>query len=130
MTNRIYRLLVGAIILTALYFDIPGLMYTLIGFVLLEGITNWRLPIIVNRITGKPQEDYTEGSLGFGFRQRFSFDAERAWRLILGTVLFFVYVLYYDHLWFLAWFMGFAIFGAGISGVCPLFLGLKWAGFR
>lgn len=130
MTNRTYRLLVGAVMLIALYFDLPMLMHALIGVVLFEGITNWRLPIIINRITGKPQEDYTEGSLGLGFKQRFTFDAERAWRLVLGTVLFIVYGLYYDQLWFLAWFMGFAIFGAGISGVCPLFLGLKWVGFR
>jgi len=130
MTNRMYRLLVGAVILTGLYFDLPTLMYALIGIVLFEGVTNWRLPIIVNRLTGRPQESHTEGSLGFGFKQRFNFDAERAWRLVLGTVLFIVYVLFYDRLWFLAWFMGFAIFGAGISGVCPLFLALKWIGFR
>jgi hypothetical protein len=130
MTNRAYRLLVGVVLLTGLYFELPILIYGLIGLTIFEGITNWRLPIIVNWITGRNQETLTEGSLGLGFKQRIPFDAERAWRLVLGSVLFIVYVLYYDHLWFLAWFMGFAIFGAGLSGVCPLFIGLKWAGFR
>ena len=26
--------------------------------------------------------------------------------------------------------MGFAILGAGVSGVCPILLGTKWVGFR
>jgi hypothetical protein len=26
--------------------------------------------------------------------------------------------------------MGFAIFGAGLSGVCPVLLAIRWTGFR
>jgi hypothetical protein len=35
-----------------------------------------------------------------------------------------------DVLWFFPWFMGFAIMGAGASGICPVLLGLRWAGFK
>lgn len=127
MTNRIYRLLVGVIILTGLYFDSPMVLYALIGVVLFEGITNWRIPVIIEKLSGhKP----TSEPDNFHFKQRFNIDAERVWRLLLGTILIFVYVLFYEKLWFLAWFMGFAILGAGLSGICPLFISLKWAGFR
>ncbi|HBE92248.1 MAG TPA: hypothetical protein DDW55_06865 [Gammaproteobacteria bacterium] len=127
MTNRIYRLLVGVIILTGLYFDLPMVLYALIGVVLFEGITNWRIPVIIGKLSG---HNTTSEPDTFHFKQRFNIDAEHVWCLILGTVLIIVYVLFYDKLWFLAWFMGFAILGAGISGVCPLFISLKRAGFR
>jgi hypothetical protein len=33
-------------------------------------------------------------------------------------------------LWFLPWFVGFALLGAGLSGICPMVIGLRWLGFR
>ena len=33
-------------------------------------------------------------------------------------------------LWIVPWFIGFALFGAGLSGICPMVLGLKRLGFR
>ena len=130
MSNRIYRLFVGLVLLVGLYFDLPWLIYALIIVVMFEGITNMRIPILVSRLRKGPAADLNEGTLYLPFKQRFSFEAERAWRLVLGIVLIFVYVLYYDVVWAFAWFMGFAIVGAGLSGVCPLFMTLKWLGFR
>ena len=130
MSNRLYRLFVGLILLIGLYFDLSGLIYALIIVVLLEGITNLRIPVLISEIRFNNSGDATEGTLGITFKERFGFDAERAWRLVLGSVLTVVYVFFYDNVWYLAWFMGFAILGAGLSGVCPLFISLKWAGFR
>ncbi len=129
MSNRLYRLIVGLILLTGLYFDLPGLIYALIAVVLFEGVTNLRIPALVSRIRGTAG-DPAEGTLGLPLHQRFNFDAERAWRLVLGSVLILVYVIFFDAVWYLAWFMGIAILGAGLSGVCPLFISLKWLGFR
>ena len=130
MSNRLYRLIVGLILLTGLYFDLPELIYGLIVVVLLEGITNLRIPVLISEARFKNSGDSAEGTLGISFKERFRFDAERAWRLLLGSVLTLVYVFFYDQVWYLSWFMGFAILGAGLSGVCPLFISLKWAGFR
>ena len=130
MSNRVYRLFVGLILLTGLYFDLPILIYGLIAVLLFEGITNLRIPLLASKIRYNNPGDMTEGMLGLQFKQRFNFDAERSWRLLLGSVLIVVYVIYFDQAWYLAWFMGFAIFGAGLSGVCPLFISLKWLGFR
>jgi len=129
VSNRLYRLIVGLILLTGLYFDLTGLIYALIAAVLFEGITNLRIPVLVSKIRSTTG-DLGEGTLGLPFHQRFNFDAERAWRLVLGSILILVYVIFFDTVWYLAWFMGFAILGAGLSGVCPLFISLKWLGFR
>ena len=130
MSNRVYRLIVGLVLLTGLYFNLPILIYGLITVLLFEGITNLRIPLLVSKIRSNNPDDMTEGTLGLQFKQRFNFDAERSWRLLLGSVLIVVYIIYFDQVWYLAWFMAFAILGAGLSGVCPLFISLKWLGFR
>ena len=130
MSNRLYRLIVGLVLLFGLYLDLPVLIYGLIAVVLFEGITNLRVPTVISKIRFNTSGDINEGTLGLPFKQRFNFDAERAWRLVLGSVLIVVYVLFYDTVWPFAWFMAFAIVGAGLSGVCPLFISLKWLGFR
>lgn len=127
MSDRAYRLSVGVLLLIGLYFELPVLIYSIIGIALFETVTNLRIPIIVEKITGHKAVNESDG---FNFKQRFNFDAERVWRLILATVLIVVYVLFYDQLWYVAWFLGFAILGAGLSGVCPMFITIKWAGFR
>jgi hypothetical protein len=130
MSNRVYRLFVGLILLTGLYFDLSGLIYGLIAVLLFEGITNFRIPMLVSQIRYQNDGDASEGTLGLNFKQRFNFDAERSWRLLLGSVLIVVYVIFFEQVWYLAWFMGFAIFGAGLSGFCPLLITLKSLGFR
>jgi hypothetical protein len=127
MSDRAYRLSVGVLLLIGLYFELPVLIYSIIGIALFEAVTNLRIPIIVEKITGHKVVNESDG---FNFKQRFNFDAERVWRLILAAVLIVVYVLFYDQLWYVAWFLGFAILGAGLSGVCPMFITIKWAGFR
>jgi hypothetical protein len=127
MSDRAYRLSVGVLLLIGLYFELPVLIYSIIGIALFEAVTNLRIPIIVEKITGHKVVNESDG---FNFKQRFNFDAERVWRLILAAVLIVVYVLLYDQLWYVAWFLGFAILGAGLSGVCPMFITIKWAGFR
>lgn len=130
MSNNNYRLILGMLLLTGLYFDLSWLIYALIGIVLFEGLTNLRIPRLLSRLRYGRDDDPAEGTLGLQFRARIPFDAERAWRLVLGGMLILSYALYYDQAWFVVWFMGFAIFGAGLSGVCPLFVSLKALGFR
>jgi hypothetical protein len=125
VSDRTYRLLLGTLLLVSLYFEIGYLMYFLIGMLFFEGVTNWRLPLLLRRLQGKP-----EASAGERRASRFDFEAERAWRLIVGLMLVVTYVGFYDKMWFFPWFMGFAIFGAGASGVCPVLIGVKWAGCR
>ena len=130
MSNRTYRLLFGTILVFALYFDVTALLFTLIALATLEAVTNLRIPKLVSRKLHGNDGDPGEGCLGIQFSQRTDFEAERAWRLTVAAVLAVSLIADPDRLWFLPWFMGFVILGAGISGVCPMFLLLKRAGLR
>ncbi len=132
MSNRTYRLVFGALLLIALYFEFSYLMYALIAILTFEGITNWRIPLLIQKMRSNPaaiaKSDHTPAPVNQKYL--FNFEAERAWRLVVALMLFTTYVLFYDKLWFLPWFMGFAIFGAGVSSVCPVLIAIKWAGCR
>lgn len=130
MSNRIYRLLFGATLLVALYFDLAAVLFGLILVALTEALTNLRIPRVLSRIRYGEEGDPAEGCLGINFTQRTTFEAERAWRLTVAAMLSISIFLFPEALWFFPWFMGFAILGAGVSGVCPMFLGLKWAGLK
>lgn len=128
MSDRTYRLIFGALLLVSLYFEINYLIYFLIGMLFFEGITNFRVPLMMQKLQGKAVIDSNLAPIQRS--TRFNIEAERAWRLIVGMMLLVTYVYFYDTLWFFPWFMGFAIFGAGVSGVCPVLIGVKWAGCR
>jgi hypothetical protein len=74
------------------------------------------------------------GLVNFKTNVRFAIDGLSAWRVFVASVLVSVYALLHvygiDVLWFIPWFMGFAILGAGASGLCPVLIGLRWAGFK
>ena len=114
----------------ALYLDVAYLLYALIAIAAFEAVTNLRIPRAVSRSRFGTDGDPTEGCLGIHFTQRTGFEAERGWRLSVASILAISTFLYPDALWFLPWFMAFAILGAGVSGVCPTLLALKWAGLR
>ncbi|TCK16809.1 DUF2892 family protein [Thiogranum longum] len=130
MGNRLYRLLFGTLLLIALYFGLHQLIYFLVSLTVFEAVTNLRIPLLIARLRGVDNPDPDEGSLGINFHTRSSFEAERGWRLLVATMLAVSVFIFPGPLWFLPWFMGFAILGAGVSGVCPMFLALKWAGLR
>jgi hypothetical protein len=132
MSDRSYRLLFGLVLLLALYFRIDYVIYGLIAFTLLEGLADLRIPVVVTRLRtslgGKvPFEENLVVAEG---RCKYSFEAERVLRLTIAFFLCLTYVVYPDYLWFFPWFMGFALFGAGVSGVCPSLSLFKWMGFR
>jgi hypothetical protein len=130
MSNRLYRLLYGGALLLALYFDLTVIIYLLIGLAIIEAITNLRVPKVVSRLRYGNDGNPMEGTLGIDFIVRTSFEAERGWRLTVAAMLALSVFVFPDALWFFPWFMGFAVFGAGVSGVCPMFLFLKWLGLK
>ncbi|GMQ87110.1 MAG: hypothetical protein BMS9Abin08_0308 [Gammaproteobacteria bacterium] len=130
MSNRLYRMIFGTALLLALYFDVNQAIYALAGLAAFEAITNLRIPLLVSRLRYDNDGDPDEGSLGIQFRARTSFEAERGFRLTVAAMLAISLFVYPDALWFFPWFLSFAILGAGVSGVCPVFLAMKWAGLK
>ena len=130
MTDRTYRTLFGASILLALYFDLSLMMYILIGLLFAEGLTNQRVPILVSGIRNRiGAGEFHYENLDMAMNPRFGVDAERVWRLTVGFFLLVSFSLI-EALWWFPWFMGFAIFGAGLSGICPVLIAIRWIGFR
>jgi uncharacterized membrane protein (DUF485 family) len=132
MNDRTYRLIFGALLLLALYFDFSLFIYFAIVILFVEGATNRRITYLADRIRGtsSASDEANDNLAPLNRDYRFNFEAERAWRLVSAFMLLVTYVLFYDTLWFFPWFMAFALFGAGASGVCPLLTGIKWAGFK
>jgi hypothetical protein len=38
--------------------------------------------------------------------------------------------MYREQIWFFPWFIGFMLFMAGMTNICPMVMGLRWIGFR
>lgn len=132
MTDRFYRTLLGLFLLVGLYLESSELIYGITAMLLVEGITNLRLPILVCGIRKYFAPSYATSSCPLEVNKpisRFNIEAELVWRLVVGTMLLVTYY-FYGQLWFFPWFMGFAILGAGISGVCPVLLAIQWTGFK
>ena len=130
MTERTFRIFLGAVLLAALYFELPMVIYGYIVVLLFEGVTNWRIPILVTRLSGRENPTNGECTLSPGDNARIDFEAERVLRLVVAAFLIISYVLFSKELWFFPWFIGFALFGAGLSGICPMVMGFRWLGFR
>lgn len=130
MSERFFLFFVGAYILTALYIDVEIMIYLLCLWLLIEAITDIRLTSLTQKLIHKP---LPVGLTLFQTHPRFDFDALRAWRISVAIMLgiSFLSLNEYDIevVWFVPWFMGFAILGAGVSGVCPVLLLLRWLGF-
>ena len=132
MSERFFRLIVGSLLLAFLYFEVHAAIPILIGVLVLEGITNYRIPLMVSQLRMAGHEAFGDSSelTPEAHLARIPFDAERAWRLAVAAMLGITVYVFNEQLWFFPWFMGFAIFGAGLSGVCPVLISLKLLGFR
>lgn len=131
MSERWFLFLVGAIILLALYLEMNLLIYLLCLWLLFEAITDIRLTSLSQRLM---QRSLPAGLTLFQTQPRFNFDAFRVWRISVALMLSGSLILLNEQqievVWFIPWFMGFAILGAGVSGVCPVLLLLRWLGFK
>jgi hypothetical protein len=131
MSERLFLFMVGAYILTALYLEINIMIYLLCLWLLFEAITNIRLTTLTQKLMGKP---VPAGLTVFQTQLRYNFDSFRAWRISVAIMLGGSFMLLNEQnievVWFIPWFMGFAILGAGVSGVCPVLLLIRWIGFK
>lgn len=126
-----FLFLVGAYILLALYLEINSMIYLLSLWLLFEAITNIRLTTLSQQLIRKP---VPAGLIVFESHPRYNLDSFRAWRISVAIMLGGSFILLNEQnievLWFIPWFMGFAILGAGVSGVCPVLLLIRWIGFK
>jgi len=132
MTERIFRIIIGTLLLLGLYLDFPAVLWALVALLVFQGITNWRVPKLVSRLRYGPTIQLPRccAATPDAGKARINFEAERALCLIVAALLILGYGVYNAPLWFLPWFIGFALTAAGLSGICPMILALKKLGFR
>jgi hypothetical protein len=130
MSERVFHLLIGLILLVALCFDLKPAVYGLIAWLAFEVASNQRLTAIVSHLRFGDRDVLNKASTDGACRCRFNFEAERALRLVLVLLLTLSYVLFYGQLWIVTWFIGFALVAAGLSGICPMIMTLRKLGFR
>ncbi|MDH4133701.1 MAG: hypothetical protein OEV31_02835 [Gammaproteobacteria bacterium] len=132
MTERTFRIIIGACLLLGLYFDVQVLIWSVIVIFLIQGITNWRVPRLISRLRYGSSFVLPSccGTTPGVPPARINFESERMLCLAVAALLILSYGYYYALLWVVPWFLAFALFGAGLSGLCPMVLALKRLGFR
>lgn len=128
MNERIFRLLLGAVLLIILLLEWYDLLYVYIGIITFEGLTNWRIRSLISKLRYGPA--YLEIATDSPRTHKFNFEAERAFRLVIAFSLVISCYVFPKTLWFFPWFVGFALFMAGITGICPISISFKKLGFR
>lgn len=128
MSERVFRFILGAVLIFLLYLQADELVYVYIGILLFEGATNWRVPLLVSRV--RYGTDFRSTDVLSPGCSRIPFDAERMLRLIVAVLLVLTFVLFPEQTWFFPWFIGFMLFMAGMTNICPMVMGLRWMGFR
>ena len=128
MKHRLYNLVLGSSLLVGLYFSIDLIIYIMIVLLLFEGLTG----ILFTRLLGRVKISFLDNEIMnyTAKKQRFSIPSERGWSLLVALIFIVSFVFFFETLWFIPWFMGFAILGAGVSGVCPMLIAFKYMGFK
>lgn len=128
MSERFFRIVLGASLLILLFLGERELVLAFIGLLLFEGITNWRIPILVSK--ARYGADYQQSVQSCGGTSTLNFEAERALRLVAATLLFISYFILGEMAWFFPWFIGVMLLIAGLTNICPMVMTLRLIGFR
>ena len=128
MSERFFRLLLGVTLLIILFFEWHDLLYVYIGIITFEGLTNWRIPNLILKLRHGPA--YLEFPANTPRTHKYTFEAERSFRLVIAFSLIVSCFVFPKTLWFFPWFVGFALSMAGITGICPISISFKKLGFR
>jgi len=125
MSERSFRLIQGLYILIALYFGWDMLLYAYIALLGFEGLTNWRIPLLITRLR------YGKAAVSRdAVPAKFHFEAERALRLVVFTMLVFTVLVFPEPAWFFPWFIGAMLLMAGITNICPMVIMFRSLGLR
>ncbi len=127
MSDRSYRFFLGLCILISLFLRLDYAIYIIIGMMLIESVTNYRIPILINQFNS---HTHTSNKQSSNFSSFFGIEAERVFRFIVVVFIALGTIAYPDSLWFFPWFVGLNLVLAGITGICPLVILLQKLGFK
>ena len=129
MSERIFRIILGALLLILLALDTAMGIYIFMGILVFEGLTNWRIPILVSKARfGDAHQQHVNAC--DGIKSVIPFEAERMLRLVVLLLLVASYIFYNELLWWFPWFIGIMLCSAGLTGICPMVMTLRAIGFK
>lgn len=129
MTERVYRLVVGILMMFFLFFQLEIAMWALLCLMTFEGLTNWRIPIVISKLIYS--NDTIKVTEGDNPSYSINYDAERMLRWIVLFLILLGTIKYTnEHLWFFPWFVGLMLLLAGITGICPMVMALRKLGLK
>lgn len=129
MTERAYRLVIGVLMLSFLFFRLDYTMWIFLLIMSFEGLTNLRIPIVVSRAL------YPDNAIrvteGENSNCTINYDAERMLRWIVMLMILLGVLPQTEHLfWFFPWFLALMLVLAGVTGICPMVMALRKLGFK
>jgi hypothetical protein len=131
VSERFYIFIVGLILVFSLYLEQHLIVYAVSAWLLLESITNIRVPKLLQKARNI---ELTPDMKTPDKPHRFEFSAIRAWHFMFAMVVLTTSVLVYqyaiDMLWPLPWILALTALAAGITTICPLYSLLVCAGFK
>jgi len=129
MTENTYRLLLGTALILAIYTESKILAYSLVIMTLIEGITNYRVNIVVSKLLlkvyGRAIPHEPESS-----KYRYNVAAERVQRIFIGVSFFLIFFIAPQDFWYLNWLFAIAMILSGIVMFCPVVALFRYLGFR
>ena len=129
MSERIYRIILGALLIILLSINSAEGVYFIMGLLLFEGLTNLRVTILVSKV--RFGDDYlSHVNACEGEKAAIPFDAERMLRLLMAAFLILTYIFHSELFWWFPWFIGIMLCSAGLTGICPMVMMLRAIGFR
>jgi hypothetical protein len=142
MSERSFRIIQGSYLLLALYFGLDVLVLAYLVLIAFEGLTNWRIPLIVNRFrygklaVASGPDPATDNKIDPSDTPaqcescKFNFEAERLLRIVVFVLLIFTVLIFPEPGWFFPWFIGAMFLMAGLTNICPMVLLFRYLGFR
>ena len=130
MSEHMYRLIVGTLLLLLLYTEYYIVGYFVITIALIEGLTNQRLNLVITRFRRKFGADMSKYEKPPRQNYRIPFDAERAQRLFIAVVFAALFFAAPEELWILNWLFAFGMLISGIVMFCPIIAFFRVIGFR
>lgn len=127
MTERWYRLIQGVYLLVALYFENRLMIHGFIAMLLVEALSNVRLPAVISRLR------YGKAAVGVNREESWSLlniNSERLLRVVVAGLLVLGCILFPELIWFFPWFVAAMLLLAGITNICPMVMMFRYIGFE
>ena len=121
MSENQYRCILGAVILTILFFGSEFHMYIICGYLTLEFLFNISVVSISNFAMGR-------GNIRAG--GLLEFGSERVLTLTFTLILVVTTYFNNDYTWSIPWFVALMLFAAGITKICPMKMGFAYLGLK